>query len=153
MLKKIISIIRAINIFFLICLTFVIIIDVIARYIFHTSIIDTITISSFLLCMINILALSDVTHSDRHITVEIIYEKFPVKVRRIIDLFVYGISFLLFSLMSVSSFIRAEYSFEKGIYKGWMELPEYPVKFIFTIGCVLTAITFFTLFLKKIKDR
>ena len=153
MLKKIISVIRYFNIFFLIALTFLTVVDVITRYIFHTSLFDTITISSFLLCIINILALSDVTYSKRHVSVEIIYDRFSPEVKRAVDLFIYGVSFILFSLMTASSFFKTEYCLKKGIYKGWMEIPEFPVKLIFTIGCLLTAITFLTLFLQRLKNR
>ena len=152
-LKKIISIIRYVNIVFLLFLTLLTLIDVVSRYIFHVSVLDTITLSSYLLCMINILALSDVTYSKRHVTVEIIYDKFSPWIKKIADIFIYGISFILFSLMSISSFIKTTYCFEKGIYKGWMEIPESPVKLIFTIGCILTALTFLSLFAEKIRKK
>ena len=55
------TVISYINICFLISLTVVTVIDVIARYVFNTSFVDAMTISSFLLAVINALALPGIT--------------------------------------------------------------------------------------------
>jgi len=144
---------RWINVIFLLCLTFLTIVDVVARYIFHTSFFDAMTFSSYLLCMINIIALSDITYLKRHVEVEIIYNKFSKKYKRIIDIFNYSVGAILFLIMSISALEKAIYSFNKGIYKGWMALPEFPVKFVFAAGCFLTGITFLILLKEKIKDK
>ena len=53
---------------------------------------------------------------------------------------------ILFSLMAWFAFAKAAHSLRRGIYKGWMKLPEYPAKYLFAFGCLLTAVTFFILF-------
>jgi len=48
--------------------------------------------------------------------------------------------------MAWFAFGKAAHSLCRGIYRGWMKLPEYPAKYLFAFGCLLTAVTFFILF-------
>ena len=142
-----------INICFLIILTVVTVIDVIARYVFNTSFLDAMTISSFLLAVINALALPGITLGKGHVQVDLIYDRLPAGVRRILDGFNSLLASILFSLLAWFAFAKATHSFRRGVYKGWMKLPEYPAKYLFAVGCLLTAVTFFILFLNAVTGR
>ncbi len=144
--KSALNVLSYINICFLVCLTVVTVIDVIARYVFNTSFIDAMTLSSYLLAIINALALPGITLGKGHVQVDLIYNRLPAGLRRALDSFSSLLAGILFSLMAWFAFAKAAHSLRRGIYKGWMKLPEYPAKYLFAFGCLLTAVTFFILF-------
>ncbi len=144
--KSVLTVISYVNICFLISMTVVTVIDVIARYIFNTSFLDAMTISSYLLAVINALALPGITLARGHVQVDLIYDRLPAGVRRFLDAGNSLLAGILFSLLAWFAFGRAAHSYRRGVYEGWMKLPEYPAKYLFAVGCLLTAVTFFVLF-------
>ena len=144
--KSTLTVLGYINVFFLVSLTVITVIDVIGRYVFNTSFVDAMTLSSYLLAVINALALPGITLRKGHVQVDLIYDRLPAGVRQGLDAFGSLLAGILFSLMSWFAFAKASYSFRRGIYKGWMRLPEYPAKYLFAFGCLLAAVTFFSLF-------
>jgi len=153
LLRSILRVIGWVNIGFILLLTLVTLIDVLARYFFKTSFLDAITISSYLLAMINSLALSDISLKNGHVQVDLLYERLPSGVRVILDLFNNLLASGLFFCMSWYAFVRAAESWHSRIFIGWMQLPEYPAKFIFAFGCLITALTFMVLFLESLNRK
>jgi len=151
--KSMLTVLSYVNIGFLVSLTVVTVIDVIARYIFNTSFIDAMTLSSYLLAIINALALPGLTFAKGHVQVDLVYQRLSSGARLVLDAFNNLLAGILFSVLTWFAFAKATYSFRRGIYKGWMKLPEYPAKFLFAFGCLLTAITFFVLFLNTLTSR
>jgi len=98
------TVISYINICFLISLTVVTVIDVIARYVFNTSFVDAMTISSFLLAVINALALPGITLGKGHVQVDLLYDRLPAGVRRVLDAVNSLLAGVLFSLLSWFAF-------------------------------------------------
>ena len=152
MLNRVIKLIGWINICFILVLTSITLIDVFARYLFNTSFMDALTISSYLLAMINALALPGITMKKGHVQVELVYDRLPPGVQRGCDIINNLLAAILFLCMSGYAFIKAGESFRRGFFQGWMELPEYPPKLVFAFGCLMTALTFFTLFLGNLKN-
>jgi C4-dicarboxylate transporter DctQ subunit len=144
--KSALTVLSYTNICFLVFLTVVTVIDVIARYVFNASFLDAMTISSYLLAVINALALPGLTLGKGHVQVDLIYARLPEGLRRGLDAFSSLLACILFSLMAWFAFGKAAHSLRRGIYRGWMKLPEYPAKYLFAFGCLLTALTFFILF-------
>ncbi len=151
--KSALTILSYVNICFLVVLTVVTVIDVIARYVFNTSFLDAMTLSSYLLAVINALALPGITLRRGHVQVDLIYDRLPAGLRWVLDSFSSLLAGILFSLLAWFAFARAAHSFRRGIYRGWMKLPEYPAKYLFAFGCLLTAVTFFILFFNALMDR
>ena len=147
------NVISYVNICFLLCLTAVTVVDVVARYVFNTSFVDAMTISSFLLAVINALALPGITLGKGHVQVDLVYDHLPMGLRRVLDSISSLLAGVLFSMMAWFAFAKAGHSFQRGIYKGWMKLPEYPAKYLFAFGCLLTAVTFFILFFNAVTSR
>ncbi len=142
-----------VNVFFLVSLTVITVIDVVARYVFNTSFVDAMTLSSYLLATMNALALPGLTLAKGHVQVDLIYMRLPAGLRRGLDGFSSLLACILFSVMTWFAFEKATHSFRRGIYKGWMKLPEYPAKYLFAFGCLLTAVTFFVLFVNTLVVR
>ena len=152
-LEKIIRILGWINIVFISLLTLLTLVDVFARYMFNTSFFDAMTISSYLLAMINALALPGITLKGGHVQVELISDRLPAPVRSFFDSLNNLLAAILFFCMSWYAFGKAFESFERGFYQGWMKLPEYPPKFVFACGCLITSLTFLTLFGKSVTRK
>jgi len=152
-LDKVIKILGWINIGFISLLTLLTMIDVFARYMFNTSFFDAMTISSYLLAMINALALPGITLKEGHVQVELISEKLPAGARTFFDSLNNLLAAILFFCMSWYAFGKAAESLERGFYQGWMKLPEYPPKFVFAFGCLITSLTFLTLFGKSVTRK
>jgi TRAP-type C4-dicarboxylate transport system permease small subunit len=146
-LKPILKVISYVNIVFLTALTFVTVIDVVARYVFNTSLIDAMTISSYLLACITALALAEITYKNGHIKTEILYDRLPPNLKTFFYSMNNFIASILFFVMAWFSYAKAVKSFKRGIYQGWMHIPEYPTKFIFAFGLLLTGLTFLLLFI------
>jgi TRAP-type C4-dicarboxylate transport system permease small subunit len=151
--KSALTILSYVNICFLVVLTVVTVIDVIARYVFNTSFLDAITLSSNLLAVINALALPGITLRRGHVQVDLVYDRLPAGVRRGLDSINSLLAGILFFLLAWFAFARATHSFHRGFYRGWMKVPEYPAKYLFAFGCLLTAVTFFILFFNALMDR
>jgi len=146
-LKPILKVISYVNIVFLTALTVVTVIDVLARYVFNTSLIDAMTISSYLLACITALALAEITYKNGHIKTEIVYGRLPPNLKSFFYSMNNLIASILFFVMAWFSYVKAAKSFKRGVYHGWMQIPEYPIKFIFTFGLLLAALTFLLLFI------
>jgi len=152
-LAKIIRILGGINIVFISILTLLTLTDVFARYLFNTSFVDAMTLSSYLLAMINALALPGITWKKGHVQVELIYDRLPPAVRTFFDAVNNLLAAGLFFCMSWYAFDKAMESFTRGFYQGWMKLPESPPKFVFAFGCLLTSLTFLALFGKALSRK
>ncbi|MBW1646204.1 MAG: TRAP transporter small permease [Deltaproteobacteria bacterium] len=153
LIKAIIRVISYVNVGFILLLTAVTLVDVIARYLFNTSFLDAMTVSSYLLAMINSLALPGITLKGGHVQVELLFDRLPPGLRRF---FAAGNNLLagaLFLCMSWYAFGKAAESWHRGFFQGWMQLPEYPAKFVFAFGCLMTALTFLLLFLQGLVGK
>ena len=127
-------------------------VDVVARYIFNTSFFDAMTLSTMSLALLTWLALPHVTCSRQHVSVSILTSRISERVRSYLDIFSSIIACFLFVLISWMGASRAIYSYRSGEFEGSMEIPVYPVKFIFTIGAILTTIAFFTILIGAVKN-
>jgi len=152
-LKSVLKVVSYINIAFLVSLMGVTVIDVIARYAFNTSILDAIALSSFLLAMLNAMALAGITYRKGHVQVEIIYRHLPSALKTVFDSINSLLAGAVFFVMAWFSFIKAAEGYHRGLYQGWMHLPEYPIKYVFAFGCLMTAVTFFILFINRIFEK
>ena len=148
-LKSVLKVTSYINVAFLVSLMSVTVIDVIARYAFNTSILDAIAISSFLLAMLNAVALAGITYKKGHVQVEIVYQHLPSALKIVFDSINSLLASAVFFVMAWFSFIKAAEGYRRGLYQGWMHLPEYPIKYVFASGCLMTAVTFLILFTNR----
>ncbi len=145
--------IECVNIGILVCLLIITIVDVIGRYVFNTSFIDAMMISSFMLAAVNALALPGISLSKGHVQVELVYQRLPKGAKVFFSSINTLLAGVLFSIMSWFAFEKAVLSYQRGVYKGWMHLPEYPARFLFAVGCLLTAIVFLIQFVAIFAKR
>ena len=126
--------------------------DVIARYVFNTSFFDAMTLSTMSLAVITWLALPHVTDSREHVSVSILTSRVSARTRSVLDIISSIVACLLFMLISWMGAVRAIYSYQSGEFEGSMEIPVYPIKFVFTLGAILTLLTFFAIIIQEIKN-
>jgi len=114
--------------------------DVLARYIFASSIPGVIEIEGYLLLIIVFLALAYTQYSEGHIRIDLLITKFPDRVRSIIDTCNYFVCTQFFLLMSVQIFKGGLTKIADQEISYDLEIPTFIFWFIASFGTLLLAI-------------
>ena len=126
------------------CLLFImpipVFLDVLARYLFASSIPGVIEIEGYLLLIIVFLALAYTQFSEGHIRIDLLIVKFPDWARNIIDTCNYFICTQFFLLMSVQIFKGGLTKIADQEISYDLEIPTYIFWFIASFGSMLLAI-------------
>lgn len=122
--------------------------DVIARYVLKTSLLDTIEISSMLLGGVTSLALASVTREEEHIQFNLLTDKLSTRAQGLAKAVMLLISTALFSMLTWQTTIRAIDSVRSGEFIGSLEIPLWPGRFLFALGCLLTTLVLLTQLIK-----
>jgi len=118
--------------------------DVIARYALKTSLLDTIEISSMFLGAVTSLALVSVTKEEEHIRFSLLIDRLSTRTQNLAKAVTLVISAALFSMLTWQTTIRAIASVRSGEFIGSLEIPLWPGRFLFALGCFLTALVLLT---------
>jgi len=144
---KMLFYLSAVPLFTIVILT---VIDIFARYVFRTSLFDTIEMTSLLLSVIISLGLAYVTYQREHVSVSLFVNMVSDRVKKILDSVTSFIAFTGFSLLTWKAMARALYSLKLGEFVGSREIPVYPAKFIFAFGCLLTTFVLMLIFIDSL---
>jgi len=118
--------------------------DVIARYALKTSLLDTIEISSMFLGAVTSLALVSVTKEEEHIRFSLLIDRLSTRTQNLAKAVTLVISAALFCMLTWQTTIRAIASVRSGEFIGSLEIPLWPRRFLFALGCFLTALVLLT---------
>jgi len=116
--------------------------DVAGRYLFNRPVPLTIEIVSYYyMVAIVFLPLAATELLDKHIYVEMLFERLSAPVRRRLLRVVHGISAVAFIVVTVQTWIAAVHSFQVGQYTmGAYAIIIWPSRFVVPIGCGLMVI-------------
>lgn len=116
--------------------------DVIFRYFFNSPIVGTIEISGeYFMVMIVLLSLSYTHMKNGHINVELLYGRFPEKVKGIVRILTNLIMLILFIFLGLFNYREGMKSFRNDITSaGLLDYPIGPAYFIILIGILLMAL-------------
>jgi len=128
----------------IIAMTLIMSLDVISRYVLKTSLMDTIEISSMLLGVVVSLALASVTDIGEHIRFSLLTDRLSAKAQGFAKAVTLIISAALFSLLTWQTSLRAISTLRSGEFTGSLEIPLWPVRFLFALCCLLTALVLLT---------
>jgi TRAP-type C4-dicarboxylate transport system permease small subunit len=144
------NMIGSLYIFFLM---FVIVRDVGGRIFFKNALVGTPEIVANSLVAILFLQITYVLHEGRHVRATILYDKFPYKVRCILDIVMCIIGIGLFILIIYSGWNLFLKAVEIGEYEGEGGFHFYtaPVRFMILFGSALMSIQFLILTVRYIK--
>jgi TRAP-type C4-dicarboxylate transport system permease small subunit len=125
----------------LLALVMITTIDVIARYLFKTAVLDTIEISGMLLGTVISIAFALTTYKEEHVKFSMIVDRFPARAQMVTEVITFFLSAGIFILMAWQAVNRVIYSIKSGEFTGAMEIPIWPVKLVFAFGCLLTSLS------------
>jgi TRAP-type C4-dicarboxylate transport system permease small subunit len=114
--------------------------DVVLRYLLKRSVLDTMEISTLLLGAVTSLALAFVTDKGEHISFTLLIDRLSSRGRGVAKGITLTISTALFALLTWQTTIRAIASLKGGEFIGSMQVPLWPSKFLFAVGCGLTLL-------------
>lgn len=125
--------------------------DVLARYLFASSIPGVIEIEGYLLLIIVFLALAYTQFSEGHIRIDLLITKFPDRIRNIIDSCIYFICTLFFLLMSIQIFKGGLTKIADQEISYDLEIPTCVFWFIASFGTLLLTIAVSQDFVRSLK--
>lgn len=114
--------------------------DVIARYFFNSPIKGALEISSLLMAGAIFLIIGYVQSQKSNITLELFINKYPMRARLVVDLFVLIMTFLLFALIAWQSFSLAWKDIANERLIENIYLPVYPFEFLLTFGAAMVCL-------------
>jgi TRAP-type C4-dicarboxylate transport system permease small subunit len=135
----------------LMILVVLIVMDVGARYMFNSAVTSALEISQLLLSMLISLSLGYTTYIKDNFAVAFVVEKLPETVQNIIEMVSCCIASGVCFVLTSQAIKQAIYSTKGKEFTGALQLPVYPTKWVFALGCLLTAIVLVVQFLNAFR--
>jgi TRAP-type C4-dicarboxylate transport system permease small subunit len=115
----------------------------VAMRIFQVPVGGTYEVVSFLGAIVTAGALGYTQKRKDHIVVDILSEKFPAKVKRVLDRVNYTLTFAFFSVVSWQTFVYGKRLLVTGELSETLKIAYYPFVFLVSIGFAVLALTIF----------
>jgi TRAP-type C4-dicarboxylate transport system permease small subunit len=113
----------------------------VALRIFHVPVGGTYEVVSFLGAIVTAGALGYTQKRKDHIVVDILSERFPAPVKRVLDQVSYTLTFLFFSVVSWQTFVYGKRLLRTGELSETLKIAYYPFVFLVGIGFAVLALT------------
>ncbi|MGD9211194.1 MAG: TRAP transporter small permease [Desulfobacteraceae bacterium] len=117
-----------------------VVVDVILRFVFNTPILGSVEVASYLLSIIAFTSIPLVESEEMHIVIPLIFDRFPKKVRLVLNFLISLIGLCVLVLISVASYYLAIEYLHRGKVTQVLSIPLYPFVIISTICISLYAI-------------
>ena len=141
LITKLITALNALSGYVLFFMMLMITVDVTGRYLFASPIPGTLEFTEFLMVFVVFLSLPYVQLKKRHICVELVTQRLPIKVADGLAVVTLLVAALFFGLMAWQSWLSAASSFEYlEASEGLIQIPIYPPKFAIPFGSVIMVI-------------
>ena len=114
--------------------------DVAMRYFLGSPIDGAFDLTEYMMVIVFAFALPYCTIKKDHVKVDILTERFPKKLRVLIDCFTTTISLILFSIMTWQSFLSSQTQYEDGIVSSVLQIPRYPFYGLLFFGYLCFAV-------------
>jgi len=118
--------------------------DVIFRYVLKTGFLDTLELSSMLLGAVTSLTLASVTKDEEHIRFSMLTDRISMRAQGVARAVTLMISAALFSVLTWQTTIRTISTLRSGEFTGSLQIPLWPGRFLFALGCLLTTLVLLT---------
>lgn len=136
----------------LLALTFLATMNVALR-IFRVPVGGTYEVVSFLGAIVTAGALGYTQKRKDHIVVDILSEKFPAKVKRVLDRVNYAVILVFFSIVSWQTFVYGKRLLLTGELSETLKFAYYPFVFLVGIGFAVLALTIFLDLIGTVRTR
>lgn len=135
----------------LVILVVLIVTDVAARYLFNSAVSSALEISELLLSMLISLSLGYTTYLKENFAVAFVVEKLPEKAQRILEAVSCCIASGVCFVLTTQAVTQAIYSTKGLEFSGALQFPVYPTKWVFALGCFLTAVVLLIQFFSALR--
>ncbi|HEX7523939.1 MAG TPA: TRAP transporter small permease [Candidatus Deferrimicrobium sp.] len=115
----------------------------VALRIFQVPVGGTYEVVSFLGAIVTAGALGYTQKRKDHIVVDILSDKFPAKVKRVLDQVSYALLLVFFSIVSWQTFVYARRLMQTGEMSETLRIAYYPFVFLVSLGFAALALTVF----------
>ena len=115
----------------------------VALRIFQVPVSGTYEVVSFLGAIVTAGALGYTQKRKDHIVVDILSEKFPAPVKRVLDRVSYALILVFFSIVSWQTFVYGKRLLLTGEMSETLKIPYYPFVFLVSLGFAVLALTIF----------
>ena len=116
--------------------------DVVGRYLFGSPITGVYEITEFTILIIIFSFLAPAQAAKRHVYVDLLVNRFPERLRRVVALINHLICFLLMALITWMGFQRALDLFRAGEASPNLGVPEYPFVLFLTLGAAVMCLEY-----------
>lgn len=125
--------------FFMMCLT---VVDVVGRYVFNSPILGAFEMTEFLVLIVVFSFLGYAQSQKVHVTVDILFNRFPKKIQTIVALINYLIGLIVVFIIAWMGFEKALEAFHTGESPMNLPVPDYPFIFFLSLGAFVMGIEF-----------
>lgn len=129
----------AVALFFMMLLTTA---DVAGRYLFNSPIIGAFELTEYLVLILIFSFLCNAQSHKDHVSVDLLFQKFPKKIRDIANILNHVACLLLTALIVWMSFLKALELKEVGEASPNLVIPDYPFVFFLVAGCVVLCLEY-----------
>lgn len=116
--------------------------DVVGRYLFNKPLVGAYEITEFLVLIVIFSFISNAQAHKNHVSVDLLFTKFPKKIRFISNLLNHIACLALMGLISWMSFLKAMELKEVGEASPNLVIPDYPFVIYLVIGCLVLCIEY-----------
>jgi TRAP-type C4-dicarboxylate transport system permease small subunit len=138
-LSALLAYVGAASLFAMACLTTA---DVVGRYVFNSPITGTLEVTEFMVLIMIFSFLAYAQSNKAHVTVDLLLDRFPKKLRRYIKIINHLACFCLMCLITWMGFRRALELLEYGEASPNLGVPHYPFVFFLVLGCLVMCIEY-----------
>jgi TRAP-type C4-dicarboxylate transport system permease small subunit len=135
--------------FAMMTMTFV---DVAGRWVINKPIPGSIELTEFYMALIAAFGIGYCGLRKGHIRVDILFQYAPQKVNRWLDILAYGLTFIIFFVVTWRVFLNAVSSLQAGQTSAILHIPNYPFIFIVVIGAAILSLVMLRDLLKSIAE-
>jgi TRAP-type C4-dicarboxylate transport system permease small subunit len=125
----------------------------VALRIFRVPVEGTYEVVSFLGAIVTAGALGYTQKRKDHIVVDILSEKFPAKVKRILDLVSYTLILVFFCIVSWQTFVYGKMLMRTGELSETLKIAYYPFVFLVSAGFAVLSLTIFLDLIETVLTR
>lgn len=138
-ISALLAYVGAASLFAMTCLTTA---DVVGRYVFNKPITGALEVTEFMVLILIFSFLAYAQSQKSHVTVDLLLERFPEKIRKYVKIFNHLVCLGLMGLITWMGYQRAMELLEYGEASPNLEVPHYPFVFFLVLGCLVMCIEY-----------
>ena len=117
-------------------------IDVVGRYLFNAPLMGAFELTEYLVLILIFSFLCNAQSHKDHVSVDLLFNKFPRKFRKIINICNHVACLVLMALIAWMSYFKALELKEVGEASPNLVIPDYPFVFFLVLGCIVLCLEY-----------